>query len=104
MPNNRERSLCCGGGGGGAWSDCPPEQGLSGLRVKEALDTGAEVIATACPYCIRMLNEAVRKLGIENQIVVRDLAELLWESVAMGDKAMMPERLEPGFDQEVLHV
>ena len=104
MPNNRDRSLCCGGGGGGAWSDYPPDRGLGGLRVKEALDTGAEVIATACPYCIRILNEAVRKLGVENHIVVRDLAELLWESVVMRDEAFMPERVEPGFDQEVCHV
>jgi Fe-S oxidoreductase len=104
MLSNRERSLCCGGGGGGAWSDYPPERGFGGLRVKEALDTGAEVIATACPYCIRMLNETVRKLGVENHIVVRDLAELLWESVAMRDEAMMPERVEPGFDQEICHV
>jgi Fe-S oxidoreductase len=104
MANNRESSLCCGGGGGGAWSDYPPDRGFGGLRVKEALDTGAEVIATACPYCIRILNEAVRKLGVENHIVVRDLAELLWESVVMRDEAFMPERVEPGFDQEVCHV
>jgi len=104
MPNNKERSLCCGGGGGGAWIDYPPEQGIGGLRIKEALDTGAEIIATACPYCIRILNDVVRKLGVESQIVVRDLAELLWESVVVGDEAMMPEHVEPGFDQEVLHV
>ena len=104
MSNNRERSLCCGGGGGGAWSDCPPKQRLGVLRVEEALSTGAEVIATACPYCIRMLNDAVRELGVENQIVVRDLAELLLQSVVMRDEASMTEYVDLGFYKEVCHV
>ena len=70
------------------------------LRVEEALSTGAEVITTACPYCIRMLSEAVKQLRVQNQIVVRDLAELLLESLIMKEEAMMTE----GVDQEVCHV
>jgi Fe-S oxidoreductase len=70
------------------------------LRIEEALSTGAEVIATACPYCIRMLGEAVRQLGVQDQIVVRDLAELLLQSVTIKDEALMTE----GVDQEVCHV
>ncbi len=104
MSNNRESSLCCGGGGGGAWSDYPPNQRFGVLRVREALDTGAEVIATACPYCIRILNDAVEELGVKNQIVVRDLAELLLQSVVMTDEASMAERIDLGFAQEVCHV
>jgi Fe-S oxidoreductase len=100
MASNRENSLCCGGGGGGAWSEIPPKQRLGALRVEEALSTGAEVIATACPYCIRMLSEAVRQLRVQNQIVVRDLAELLLASVIMKEEEMMTE----GVDQEVCHV
>ncbi len=67
MSNNRNRSLCCQGGGGGAWNDDLPPQGLGVLRVREAFDTGAGVIATACPYCIRQLNDAVEKLGVKDQ-------------------------------------
>jgi len=104
MANNRESSLCCGGGGGGAWNDVPLSQSFGVLRVKEALGTGAEVIATACPYCIRMLDDGVRKLGVENQIVVRDLAQLLLESVVMSDQPTMVEREGLGRDQEVSHV
>ena len=104
MTNNREASLCCGGGGGGAWSDYSPSEGFGVLRVKQALSTGAEMIATTCPYCIRMLNDGVRKLGVENQIVVRDLAELLLQSVVMRDEASIAERVDLGFDQEVRHV
>ena len=74
------------------------------MRVQEALGTGAEVIATACPYCIRMLTDAVRELGVENRIVVRDLAELLLQSIMMKDEVNMPKPVDLGFDQEVIHV
>jgi Fe-S oxidoreductase len=104
MANNRENSFCCGGGGGGAWSDTPRGQRLGVLRVKEALSTGAEVIATACPYCIRMLSDAVSELGVENRIVVQDLAELLLQSVMIRDGVNMTEGVDLGFAQEICHV
>jgi Fe-S oxidoreductase len=104
MPSIRENSLCCGGGGGGAWSEVPPEKRLGVLRVQEALGVGAEVIATACPYCIRMLKEAVKTLGIEDRLNICDLAELLWASVEIRADAHIPEKAYAGVDQEVFHV
>jgi Fe-S oxidoreductase len=104
MASTRESSLCCGGGGGGAWRDEPASQRFGVLRIREALDTGANVIATACPYCLRMLNEAVRELGAGNQIVVRDLAELLLQSVVTGDEADRTAYISRGVVQEVCHV
>jgi Fe-S oxidoreductase len=104
MASNRQDSLCCGGGGGGAWSDCFAGKHLGVLRVEEALRIGAEVIATACPYCIRMLNDAIKELGVENQIAVQDLAELLLQSVIMRTEANITEHINSGFDQEVCHV
>ena len=84
MQNNGKRSLCCGGGGGGAWQILPMDENHGAIRVKEALETGAEIIATACPFCIRMLNEAIATLGVAQQIQVRDVAELLLESVEVS--------------------
>jgi len=104
MPDNRERSLCCGGGGGGAWRDTPRSRRLDVLRVEQALGTGAEVIATACPYCTRMLNDAVRELGVQNKIAVRDLAELLVQSMAVEYEATMTQHVDLSVDQEVCHV
>jgi Fe-S oxidoreductase len=104
MASTREGSLCCGGGGGGAWNDVPSNENFGVLRVKQALATGAEVIATACPYCIRMLNEGVRELGAEKQIVVQDLAALLLQSVVMRDETGTAEYISVGVDQEVKHV
>jgi quinone-modifying oxidoreductase, subunit QmoC len=85
MQNSRERSFCCGGGGGGPWQDSPGKESLGEIRIKEAIGTGAEVIATACPYCIRTLNEAVAKLGVGNKMKVRDITELLLQSVDLTD-------------------
>jgi Fe-S oxidoreductase len=104
MADNKESSLCCGGGGGGAWSDAPRSRRLGVPRVEQALASGAEVLATACPYCIRMLNDAIEALGVADRIAVRDLAELLWQSVMIGDETKMTERVDWGIDREVYHV
>ena len=107
MPSNKASSLCCGGGGGGAWRDTPRDQRFDVLRIREALNTGADVIATACPYCIRMLNDAVSQLGVADQIVVRDLAELLLQSVEIPDKSDKEDKnksFNRSVEQEECHV
>jgi Fe-S oxidoreductase len=76
MRHSRETSLCCGGGGGGLFLEVPLEERLAILRVQEAQATGASIIATACPYCTAMLEDAVKVQGLEGAIEVKDLAEL----------------------------
>jgi Fe-S oxidoreductase len=104
MPNSKERSVCCGGGGGGAWQDLPVEERLGVLRIREAMFTGAEVIVTTCPFCIRMLNQAIAELGVEGRIVVRELAELLWEAVDVKGELSRKAHVNHVIDQEVVHV
>jgi hypothetical protein len=74
------------------------------MRIREALDTGAAVVATACPYCIRMLKAAVRELNVQNQIVVKDLAEILLQSVSVAAVAHTTGPLGVEIDQEGYHV
>jgi len=81
LPRSRESSLCCGGGGGGIWSEVPVQQRFGVLRVKEAQQAGAEVIATACPFCTIMLEDAVKALSLEEQVQILDVAELLHRSI-----------------------
>jgi len=81
MQSNKSESNCCGGGGGGAWQILPVDENHGVNRVKEAIETGAKYIATACPYCIKMLNNAIETLGVQDTIQVRDVAELLLQSV-----------------------
>ena len=81
LPRNRANSLCCGGGGGGLWSDLPQDERFAVLRVQEAMEAGADTIATACPYCTSMLEDAVKVLFLEDHLRVMDVAELLAESL-----------------------
>lgn len=77
MDRSREKSLCCEGGGGRMWLEgTNPETRLARERIKEALDTGAQVLATACPFCLLTLDEAVKHLNAQDRIQVLDIAEL----------------------------
>jgi len=82
MPANREDSLCCGGGGGHMWFDWPRRPRPSEVRVKQALEVGANVIAVACPFCLSMLEDAVKTLGYEGKIQVKDISELICEAMS----------------------
>jgi Fe-S oxidoreductase len=104
MQNNRERGFCCGGGSGGPWKDRVSKESLGEIRIKEAIGTGAGVIATACPYCIRMLNEAIAKLGVGNQIKVQDVTELLLQSVDLSDTFAKTGKNTMRLSQEDAHV
>lgn len=81
MEMTRENSLCCGGGGGRMYAEVEEENRLAEIRIKQALDAGADVIATACPWCHTMFDNAIQDLNAEDRIKVRDIAELLEESL-----------------------
>jgi Fe-S oxidoreductase len=82
MKRTKQSSFCCGGGAGRVWTEeAQPEKRPCVDRVKEALDLGVDVIATACPYCITTLEDAVKVLDVENKIAVRDVLELLKEAL-----------------------
>ena len=81
MERSRERSMCCGGGGGGLWMEKMKGERLSDLRIEEAMATGAQVLATACPYCITMFEDSARTLNVDEQIKIKDVTELMLESL-----------------------
>ena len=86
MGRCREQSYCCGGGGGGMWLDGfmadHVTERLSENRVKEAVETGADVLAVCCPYEVSRFEDAVKSTGNEGKLLVKDIAELIVE--AMG--------------------
>jgi Fe-S oxidoreductase len=84
MGRNREQSMCCGGGGGGLWMEKLKGERLSDLRVEEALETGATILATACPYCIAMFEDSIRTLNADDKISVKDVTELFLESLEIN--------------------
>jgi Fe-S oxidoreductase len=82
MDRSREKSLCCEGGGGRMWLEgTNPSVRLAQMRVKEALETGAEILATACPFCLLTLEEAVKHLNAEDKIRVLDVAEIVEQAL-----------------------
>jgi len=82
MDRSREKSLCCEGGGGRMWLEgTNPEIRLARLRIQEALETGAEILATACPFCLLTLDEAVRYVGAQDKIRVMDLADIAAQAI-----------------------
>jgi len=76
MEQNRRNGFCCGGGGGRMWLDEPGTK-ICTLRVEQALKTKAQIIATACPFCLQMLEEGMKTTTIETPPQVMDIAELI---------------------------
>jgi Fe-S oxidoreductase len=79
MPRNQERSFCCGGGGGRMWMEENIGTKINLNRVDEALATGAEEVAVACPFCRVMVSDGVTSR--ESDVEVLDVAQILLRSV-----------------------
>jgi Fe-S oxidoreductase len=90
MGRNRDTALCCGGGAGGMWLDTHiTENGghrLSDERVREAARTGAAVLAVSCPFELSRFEDAAKVVGAEDQLEVRDIIELLAESMGLDEE------------------
>lgn len=78
---NQRGSFCCGGGGGGMWLHERQGRRMNSIRAEEVLDTGAELLATACPYCLTMLDDGINSLDREKTPGVMDIVEILADSI-----------------------
>jgi Fe-S oxidoreductase len=76
MDRSRERSVCCEGGGGRMWLEGTSKVRLANDRIAQALETGASVLATACPFCFLTLSDAVIATGNEEKIRVMDILQI----------------------------
>ncbi len=83
MKNHRDRAICCGAGGGRIWMDEDHELSRpSEKRILEAMEiTDVDCFIVACPKDVTMYKDAVKTTGVEGQIVVKDLAELILEAL-----------------------
>ena len=80
MKRNYSRSFCCGAGGGLMWMEEHGER-INVNRVREAIGTGASVIAVACPFCMTMLEDGLKNEGKEEAIKTYDLTEIVARSI-----------------------
>ncbi|HUY60439.1 MAG TPA: (Fe-S)-binding protein [Candidatus Dormibacteraeota bacterium] len=81
----KANGYCCGGGGGGMWLDSftgdHVTERLSERRVREAVETGAEMLVVCCPYEVSRFEDAVKSTGNEGRLLVRDVIELVDEAL-----------------------
>ncbi len=83
LERSREKSFCCGAGGSNYFYKVPAQESVSGLRLAEAQAAGASTVATACPFCLSMLEDAARTAPGGQGPRVADLAELLAEALGL---------------------
>lgn len=81
MERSREKGLCCGAGGGMMWSDEDPDQRVNLVRFGDVEASGAGLVSTACPFCNIMLDDARKMKGKEDEVEVKDIAELIAEAL-----------------------
>ncbi|MFC1980287.1 (Fe-S)-binding protein [Chloroflexota bacterium] len=78
MLDSHENSLCCGGGGGRIWMETKKGERFSDLRIEQALETGASILAVACPYCMLNFEDSVLTLD-RYHIEIKDITEVIQE-------------------------
>jgi len=77
MKRSGRNGFCCGGGGGRYWMEERIGQRISEMRIEQVVETGADVVATACPYCLQMFEDAIKAKEVEESLKALDIAELL---------------------------
>jgi len=78
MGRSQNTSFCCGGGGGHMWiEEQPGTTKINQMRLEDALKTGAEMVVTACPYCLQMFEESIEHKQMKDSLKAKDLIELV---------------------------
>jgi Fe-S oxidoreductase len=86
MKRCRDRSFCCGGGGLMLFYEPEEEQRMGVVRVRMAAEVGADVIVTACPFCLVNIEDAIKVAGMEGKMTAMDLTELVERRLAGSKK------------------
>ena len=98
MSRSRDRSFCCGGGGLMLFYEPKEDQRMGVKRVQMAADAGANVIVTACPFCMVNIEDAIKVAGMEGKMTVIDLTELVDRQIVR--EARLDEIKEPAAEIE----
>jgi len=94
MKRSRDRSFCCGGGGLMLFYEPKEEQRMGVVRVRMAAEAGANVIVTACPFCMVNIEDAIKVAGMEGKMSVMDLTEVVDQHMVRGVCDEKREELE----------
>jgi Fe-S oxidoreductase len=94
MADSREESLCCGGGGGRIWMETAKGERFADLRVEQAVEAGAEVLVTSCPYCITNFEDSRLTLEYSDVIEIKDITEIVQEAISSNDSTDKDREIE----------
>jgi len=83
MLQHSENSFCCGGGGGNFFTDIlgGGDEAPNRIRVRQAIETGADTVAVACPQCAKMLDDAINAEELDGKLQVLDVAEIVMSAL-----------------------
>ncbi len=81
MKRNKSKGFCCGAGGGRMFLEDVEGERINEERTREALETNANTIASACPFCMTMLNDGVKAFEKTDEVNVKDIAEIVFENI-----------------------
>jgi len=81
MEKSGPNSMCCGAGGGNYWNKVKSQENISHIRMEQVLETSADKLAVACPFCMAMLEDASRTMNVDDKIKVKDIAELIFDNL-----------------------
>jgi Fe-S oxidoreductase len=90
---NQRKGLCCGAGGGHAFMEVNIGRRVNHIRTEQAIETGASVVATGCPFCMQMFEDGIKAKGVEETMRVHDIAELIAQSLPDGSQATPGDNL-----------
>lgn len=88
MQRSRDRSFCCGGGGLMLFYEPKEEQRMGVMRLKMAVEAGANVLVTACPFCLANIEDAIKVSGMEGAVEVQDLVEVVSSHLLRAETAV----------------
>jgi Fe-S oxidoreductase len=77
MERNGKNSFCCGGGGGHMWLEEQTGRRINEMRTEQALETKAQIVVTACSFCLQMFDDGIKAKAAEEKLRVMDIAELV---------------------------
>ena len=81
MQRARANGLCCGGGGGRMWLEENTGSRINNTRVQDVIAVNAQTVASACPFCMTMLDDGAKALEVDEKIARKDIAELVAEAL-----------------------
>lgn len=77
MSKCRHDAMCCGAGGGRMWMEEPKDKRVNYIRIQQALETGPDIIAVSCPYCMTMMEDGLKAKGMDEKVKTMDVVELV---------------------------